>query len=871
MFRKALPWISLLLVGSLWAGETGKIMGRVLDAKTGEPLPDAYVIIEGTRMGAVADLDGTYMILNVPPGTYDLKATMLGYAPVIKKGVKVRVDLTTQVDFYLEPTTLQVKPIVVKAQEPVIRKDETSSMIITDKAEIRNLPVENVTQILTTKAGITQDPGGGIHVRGGRSNEILYYIDGIPVQDPYFSGRAISVATNVVRQLELVAGTFNAEYGNAMSGVVNVVTEEGSDRFKAGIDLYSGDKVSNHTDYFPGVDLVNPLASKDLRWTISGPLSQKIRYFFGGRIFKDEGWLFGYNKYLPTDTREDTIGHGDGSRVPMNPYHNYFYHTKISYVPNPNLKVYFTGIYDYRHYKSYSSLSNHVLLWTPLSNPHHIQKGYTGIISLTHMATKNFTYTIKFGYTYRELRQFVYDDYYSPAYKFPYWGYFLSNHQFYRGGVSTLWFKRYTRTRIGKVDFSYQWTKHHFFKWGVEAQNYKVHRFEMYVTNPDTTPPALPIRDTIYHLNVYTHYPVQYAAYIQDKMEFKDIIVNVGIRFDYFDPKWKVWVNDSAPSPMIWSDPNRPFPGYRWVDPKWSLSPRVGIAFPISETGVFHFSYGHFTQIPPLYYLYRNSEFEWQKKANRTWMGNADLAPQKTIAYEVGFKQGIGDHFGIEVIGYYKDIRDLLATKMLPTMVQGDHYVTYINNDYGNVRGITLYLKARNLGNFSGELDYTYQIAEGLNSAPRDLFYDLRHGVEPPKKMIPLNWDERHRINATLSWTRPKAYGISLIASYGSGLPYTPTDTTGAFRGEENSGRRPSHFNVDLYAYREWSFQNRILRIFLKVYNLFDTMNERYVYTDTGRATFTMMTRPSADPGYYKRPYYFSPPRTITVGLSLSL
>ena len=861
----------LALVGWACAGETGKIVGRVVDAQTGDPLPGANVYIEGTTLGAATDVDGFFMILHVPPGTYDVTASMVGYAPMTVKGVRVIVDLTTEVNFQLKPEAIEVEPVVVTAREPVVRKDETSTMIVTDRAELRTLPVEDVSQVISIKAGITQDPGGGIHIRGGRSNEVAYYLDGIPITDPYLSSQGIQVATNTIGQLELIAGTFNAEYGNAMSGVINVVTREGGPKLEGYVEAYSGDKVSTHTDYFPHVDRVNPLSNKHLRWSLSGPLGRsKLRFFLGGNVVKDEGWLFGVNKYLPTDTQYDSTGNGDGSLVPMNPYEAYQVTGKLTLPLTSNIKLNFTGVFDDRYWREYNSIGEHRLLWEPLANPHRFRRGYTGIVAWNHILSPTLSYSARVGYVYSQYRSFVYEDYYCPCYHFGYWGYFVSEHRFYQGGVSRSWFKRYTKNLTARLDLSWQATRHHFLKTGLEAIRTTVHRFSLYVTNPDTTPPALPIRDTIYDINQYTHHPVQYAAYIQDKMEFRDLIVNAGIRLDYFDPQWKVWNDDLAPSPMIWADTANPFPGYHQVDPKWQISPRLGLAFPISETGVFHFSYGHFFQIPPLYYLYRNSEFEWASKANRTVMGNADLKPQQTIAYEVGFKQAVGDHFGVEITGYYKDIRNLLATKLMPSLVQGDHYMTYINNDYGNVRGVSVYLKLRNLGHLSAEFDYTLQVAEGLNSAPRDLFADLRNGVEPPRKMVPLDWDERHRINATVSYTVPRSYGISLIASYGSGLPYTPTDTTGNFRGEFNSARRPAHFNVDLHAYKEFHWAGKVLRVFAKVYNVLDRMNERYVYTDTGRATHTYMTRPTADPGYYKRPYYFSPPREVRLGLALN-
>lgn len=869
----------ILILGVIWCvsslySQTGKVVGRVVDAETGNPLPAANVIVVNTSYGAATDIDGYFLILNIPPGTYTLRASMIGYSPTIIEGVKVSIDHTTEVNFSLKPTTITTKPVVVKAREPLVKKDVTSSEIVVHSEEIRSLPVESVQEIVTNYAGVNRGPGGELHIRGGRSSEIAYYIDGIPVTDPYLGSQGVYVPTNVVRQLELIAGSYNAEYGSAMSGVINIVTEEGSRKFHGNISIYSGDKVSNHGDYFPNIEKVDPLSSIDLRYSLSGPLTRALTYSIGGRVLKDKGWLYGKNIYMPYDTRQDTANpHGDSSLVALNPTNIYQSTAKLTWQPSGQIKIQGTGIYSYSHYKSYGSVSNHLYLYTPLSNPHQISRSYSGILGFQWLPTNRFSASLKLGYTHSSFKQFVYEDYYSLGYLFPVWEYTLSKGTFYRGGVSRYWYDRYTNSEVFKLDMTYQWRREHLFKWGVEAIKYTLHRFSMNVDNPDTTPPALPILDTIYDVDQYTHYPSQYSAYIQDKMEYKDVIVNAGIRLDYFNPNWKTWVNDSAPSPMIWNRTDRPFPGYRKVDPKWQVSPRIGIAFPVSEQGVFHFSYGQFFQTPPFYYLYRNSDFEWAQKANQSWFGNADLKPQQTASYEVGYKQGYGQNLSFEITAFYKDIRNLLATKMLPSVVPGDHYVTYINKDYGNVRGVTFQLRFRNIGNISGEIAYTLQVAEGINSGPRDLFADLRRGVETPKKLVPLNWDERHTINGILTYRPTQRFSITTVAAFGSGQPYTPADPTGAFKGEENSARKPPRFNVDLYAQYGFRLLGGIAKFFVKIYNVFDIMNERIVWSDTGRATYTNRTilTPLADPLFYKRPYFFSTPRTIKVGLELNM
>ena len=127
---------------------------------------------------------------------------------------------------------------------------------------------------------------------------------------------------------------------------------------------------------------------------------------------------------------------------------------------------------------------------------------------------------------------------------------------------------------------------------------------------------------------------------------------------------------------------------YQDAEPVHDFSPRIGISYPITDRGVIHFSYGHFSQIPTFEQLYDNSEFEvWP--GLRSTMGNGNLRPQRTVIYEIGLQQQLSENIGVDVTGFYKDMRHLLGMEILTTYTQ-DRYARFINRDYGNVRGITL-------------------------------------------------------------------------------------------------------------------------------------------------------------------------------------
>ena len=159
-----------LLATPVFSGTSGKITGKIADAENGTPLPGANVFIEGTTLGAAANLNGDFFILNVSPGIYTIKATMMGYNPVIVQNVRVLIDLTTTLNIQLEPKVLEMgKEVTIVAERPLIRKDITSSRTLVGAEEIAQMPVENFKQVLELQAGVIKDSDGEFHPGfGGR-------------------------------------------------------------------------------------------------------------------------------------------------------------------------------------------------------------------------------------------------------------------------------------------------------------------------------------------------------------------------------------------------------------------------------------------------------------------------------------------------------------------------------------------------------------------------------------------------------------------------------------------------------------------------------------------------------------------------------
>ena len=188
----------------------------------------ANVIVRDTNLGAATDVEGYYSIVNIKPGLYTLVVDMIGYKQLVLENVRVSVNRTTTIDASLSPTVIQGETIVVEVDAITTKKDQTSTIKNISTDQIEKLAVEDLGAIVSMQAGVVEG-----HFRGGRRTEVTYLVDGIQI-DEVFGGSSsmLSIEPDVIQDLEVITGTFNAEYGNAMSGVVNAVTKDGSNKFE---------------------------------------------------------------------------------------------------------------------------------------------------------------------------------------------------------------------------------------------------------------------------------------------------------------------------------------------------------------------------------------------------------------------------------------------------------------------------------------------------------------------------------------------------------------------------------------------------------------------------------------------------------------
>ncbi len=973
----------LLFLGAtvhLSAGTTGKIAGRATDATTGEPLIGCNIIIQDIGLGAASDLEGNYYIINVPPGNYDIKAVMIGYTSVNLTGVEVASDFTTTANFELPTEVLKGQEVTVVAEKPLINRDLTASTSVVSSSDFEALPVTEISEALELQAGFVDG-----HLRGGRSGEVSYWIDGVPMTDVYDGGTVVEVNKNAVEEMQVISGAFNAEYGQAMSGIVNIITKDGTNKFGGSFTTYSGDFYSRHDDLFMNIDDFNPFTTKNIEASFEGSLiPDKLFYYASGRLIYYQGVYEGQQKFRPnsypetyTDSLDnshyyvfgageqavgldsiiiDPIGHmvnidsiitaftileydidlsndsiffaaydstyqalmaahagsaGDNSYMPMDWNIKKYGQLKLVYKISPFTKLKYTIINDDVVYQEY----DRVFKFNPEGILTRNRHGLTQLLQFHQSIGSKTFYTIgltRFNkhYDHRTFSEDEDDQYVHAVYAQDRWPY-----TFKTGGSNNQVFERNTLTSTIKTDLTSQINPVNMIKTGFEFRQHKLeysdinlqpykHKFTIDpLTDGGRLDSTQVMDDSTIYSSSYEFSPFEISTYFQDKIEFDELIINVGIRFDYFDPQGQVLADPSDPA--IYS-PIRPENRYRdlnengiqdagepevtraereeyWykdTSAKWKFSPRLGVSFPFTDKGVIHFSYGHFFQIPRFELLYQNPDYDLdQGTGNVGVVGNADLRPEKTVSGELGLQQQISQNLSLDITGYFRDIRDLTGTQAEQIKMFGGSasYSRLENSDFAYIRGIVFSLSMQDRSGLSGNFDYTFQIARGSASDPDDAREAIAGGQLPEVQMIPLNWDQRHTVNLSMSYTA-KYFGGSAIGQFGSGLPYTPESVQDISSLVQNSASKPATWNVDFRSYFRPPLFGNNLTIFLRVFNLFDHLNQTDVYDDSGVADKTVeLTRANkTNPteifntveDWYRNETHYSNPRRIEIGVT---
>jgi outer membrane receptor protein involved in Fe transport len=885
---------SVLMVVVLNAGQTGKIVGKIIDKRTNEPIIGASVVLQGTKQGSSTDFEGEYFIGNVQPGTYSVTVTTLGYKTATIRNIIVKIDLTTTIDVKMEETVVEMgDAVIIEAERPLVQKDLTSSAVSISADEMRVMPVENISQVINLQAGVV-----GGHFRGGRDGEVAYLVDGIPVNNPLNGGAGFIPENSSVREMEVISGTFNAEYGQAMSGVVNIVTQDGSPEYHGSVGGYFGDHYTTHTDLFYEQDKFNLFNDKNYTFSLSGPapLVPDLFFFMTGRMQDENGWLYGKRLYTIHDanplkfTLPDgnvLVLHtfsGNGVGVPMNPYYKISLNGKLSYSFG-DLKVSYSSFWEKSNRKDY----DHGYRLSVDGTMNHYFENLIHNVQFSHIISQYTMQSLKFSYNRYTGKGYLFEDPYSPLYLDPDHG-SVDGPSYRNGGTQGGRYENKTNTLIGQWTLSSQISKEHKIGIGAEFRTHALYDFGTSLSKDtivvqdslnneiDVYFPTYPGKDAL-GTNTFNKFPIEGSVYVQDKMEYGLMIVNAGIRLDYFDPNTKYLYDLKNPRKNpLFVNAGR----LRSAKQKFQLSPRLGMSFPITDQGIIHFSYGHFFQIPTFSNLYQNPEYKVnpnQQLASTT--GNPDLEAQKTVSYELGLQQVLFTNIGVDFTVYYRDIRNLLGTEIVQSY-EGFKYGRFVNRDYGNTRGFILSVERRFEDFYSIRADYTFQIAEGNASDALSVYYNNQSTppIETNKKVVPLNWDQRSTLNVSVNVGDKGNWMSGLIINYGNGFPYTEDEVTSNTVRFENGGTKPWTVNADLRLDKNFTLFDLRVNAYMIVYNVFDIMNDVNVDGRTGVANkryFTQAEGYDPDPiygyntyqEYQNNPGNISAPRNIRIGFNL--
>lgn len=837
----------VILSGSLFAQNTGKISGKVLDDKN-EGIMGANIVVQNTSTGASADVNGYYYIINLPPGTYTLKASAIGYTAQTVQNVRVDGGLTAKVNFTLKSSSLALPEVVVQFKSPAVQKDLTSKQQEINVGDIQNMPIAGtMTNILTRQAGITKDisttpvnsqpvfgqfatiPNDGLHFRGGRTNETLYLLDGIPVNDALWGGFNLDALGEFsLQSMRTMTGTFSPQYGEAMSGVIEMETLDNITK------TYSVN-MSGSTDNLG--DKSGSQNTKSFELASSGPVPgiKNLSYFVNGRVYSSDGYIHGYIYPDYVDSRGTDFS-GKVKTVPMAFRDNETVIGKLIYQPFESIKIR-AGYYGSN---AVNGMYNHFFKYNPYGTPNQYLKDNLVYGKFTHVLSPSTYYDITVSNYHRSFDSHVYDNAAEYAIVPEY-----STAEFSISGEDFVYFSSRFDKLEAQASITSQITKQHQLKAGFSFANL---RTKLQRLNPDG----------FGAIEDYDLKPKKYSAFLNDKMEFEDVgmVINLGLRYDRVDPNRTFITNMEQPSGELAKVKAREY-----------ISPRLGISYPISDAAAFRFGYGYYYQYPAFYEAFQgmNRQYQYYPVPNISSVsgaiGKGDIKEEKTINYEFGVQYKVTEDISADVTAFYRKSYNLIGEKVITGyLVSGDivksqQYTIFDNIDFATVKGIEISITKRVTSFFSGFLNYTYSEALVSSSLVLDVPQDVT-------RTFPANWDQPHNLSFGAIFTFESKWGFSFLGSAASGFPYTYITS------KPNAERANWIGTFDFMAFKEFEFGPVKTKVFGQIFNLFNRKNIWWVYSDSGQPGKDANDATSDD--YTNNPAMWGPGRRVQIGLSFS-
>jgi len=871
------------------------VHGRVMATDRDVPLSYTNIFVMGTGRGTLALTNGQFWLRGLKPGTYTIRASYITYG-VEEVTLSLLPGDDVEIEFWLSPHAYVFEPYQVRAERKMLVISETGTARRLTGEDIDQLPLDDLIDAVSLQAGVTvQD--NAIHIRGGRDDDTQFRLDGVAVKDPLGAGSyGVSVNTDLINEVEVLTGGFSAEYGQAVSGVVNVSTKEGGEDFEGKVtyltDAIAPDPFSYDRDM--------------VRATFSGPFSLwnslglPGRQFFIVSVTGDVS-----DTYLPTQS----LRNPDPSKISEMPDRE-----QTKGLLSPVLK---SDFWSPRADNKWSGVAKLTWMFSPLSklnftysNQNTVSLGYflagEGFprkyqnilynynvtttqniltqVNWHHITGRNSFFDLTLGrqFSRQHTNKNRNDDFSTyvgpevnihepPCESCP--AYIAGAHI---GGDADRWHDHYTESWVAKADYAWIAGETSQFKTGFEYTYTGMQLIDLKgsLGNP---PPGFLARSQ----DIFKAHPSVFAGYVQDRISYKGLILNVGARLDAWAPGKEVddvmkhqedfififpEMVDSYMSKTIGAF------GLRW---KARVSPRVGISFPVSPHDKFFFNYGHFNQWPRYNYVY--AQLQTNFATDLQLLGNPDLDPKVTVQYEAGVQHEFDNlwsagvtFYSNDIYGYAQSVRlDQVVIDPQDTPDPNDKVavvvnpVRYFNADAARSLGVELSIVKRTTRYLSGSFTLELQRTTGTNSDANATFLSAELGqgnsdfqTEQGIRNVPLLWDRpwsatlnldfyvgRKNPPELLGWSMPRNWSANLLVRVWSGQRYTQrviTETGSVQNSADTFGKLgPYRSTVDLkiskFLYLD---DKRKLTVYLEGRNIFNHDNYRRVNPWTGEGYF---------------------------------
>lgn len=832
------------LAGLLEAGTTGSLSGFVADAG-GNPVIGASILVEGTVLGAVTGAAGEYHIYAIDPGYYTVTARMVGMTTLSKEGVRVVTDQSTRLDFQLGVEAAGSTVIEVRDQRNLILETVPSTIHVLDRAEMDLMPVPDMLEIISRQPGVVSS-GGALHVRGGRAGEVAFLLDGIPVRSPVDNSFSSILPVSAVSEASIITGGATAEYGNAMSGVVNMVSREGGEDYSGEVTVHAGDlrefgyeSVSvNYSE--PSENDSYRSGCLDAEVSLGGPepLTASLLPALGIDIPWDMR-VFGSARLMQSGRDlEDSRGYWE------NNWQNVANGSlKLSGRPSTSTRFSVLGFYSYRQ-SGWDEWA-----WSRMDEPVYIDGvPYLGVDPDYSIPVR---YQETGGVTASLTRMFSDDSFIEARLnqnRFCHWrriqnpdgGYFgeayspsdwlsvffpeprvMDSLGFFHSGLHPeVWLESRSTVTNGRIDYTDRITDIVELKVGVEGAYYDIYDYSVYLSDAGSA-----------GVSLWRAYPSSGALYGQAVFRFGGgMVLNTGLRYDVFLPNCNRL--DIAEGTML------------DVESKQHISPRIGVTNPVTDRDVFFATYGHYFQMPNMNEMFYGTDYNLA--SIYSIVGNPDLEAEQTVAYEAGVRHRMTDRASLAFSAFYKDITGLVRT----TGYDGEsynYYYLYENDDsHATVWGVETKLLRIPGDWWSCSAGYSYSVARGRYSSSTESWEYGSEGITIPQTSDSyLDWDQRHTADASLGFSIPPSEGpevfgtnvfertgLVLDCTYGSGFPFSPPPG-GPVQTELNTSRYPWNLQVDAGMSRAFEAGGIEVEAGVTVYNVFDRRNLINIF-DTG-------------------------------------